>query len=217
MFGYDTFGTSIFHGETFAVETEILPCLEDIFLNGHTLFKEISFAGGQANLTFPTSNSMLIEGDVKDKAIRVIPADGYEIHWDEGDSLSLSWIGSLGRYFNDNDEVPVTYKAFKMVEKSTGKEYTFGPCPTNGGSSNGSDPFDEGSTDPDAVYGCMVTNATNYDETVTEDNGSCVCEEGFEMNTDNTECVESAGLSDIIKYALYAGVGLTVLLLVVRR
>lgn len=215
MFGYDTFGTSIFHGETFSVETEILPCLEDIFLNGHTLFKERSFAGGQANLTFPTSNTMLIEGNVAGKSIRFIPADGYEIHWDSGDEAGdLAWEGGLGKHFNDNDEVPVTYTAHKMVEKSTGKEYTFGPCPTNGGSNGGSDPFNGGSS----VYGCMVTNATNYDETATEDNGSCLCEEGFELNTDTTECVEeSEGLSDLIKYGLYAGVGLTALLLIARR
>jgi hypothetical protein len=63
----------------------------------------------------------------------------------------------------------------------------------------------------------MVTNATNYDETATEDNSSCLCEEGFELNTDNTACVEeSEGLSDLIKYALYAGLGLTALLLIAR-
>ena len=102
-----------------------------------------------------------------------------------------------------------------MVEKSTGKEYTFGPCSSTGAGTNGIDPFNDGSSE---VYGCTVTNATNYDQTATEDNGSCVCEEGFEMNTDNTECVEEgAGLSDVIKYALYAGVGLTVLMLIARR
>lgn len=209
MFGYDTFGTSIFHGETFGVETEVLPCLKDIFQEGHEFFTELSFPGGGGNTTYPTTNSLLIDGDVEGKSLRIIPAEGYEIHWLDSDGDNQhEWVGGLGKLFNQNDAVPITYTAQKMVEKSTGKEYTFGPCSSTSG--NG--------TDPDAVYGCMATNATNYDQTVTEDNGSCICEEGFELNDDDTECVEEAsGMSDIIKYSLYGGVGLAVLMMMARR
>ena len=75
-----------------------------------------------------------------------------------------------------------------------------------------------GSGGSDAVYGCMATNATNYNENATEDNGSCLCEEGYELNDDNTECVEEGSrIDEAIKYSLYAGVGLMILIMISRR
>jgi len=116
--------------------SDTLPCLQDIFTNGHPFFKEISFGGGNYQIGFLDNNIMQVvnQGDLAGQVLRIIPADGYDIHWTAVNSSSPNhkdeWSGGIGKNFGSSPVTWYKYTAKKMVEKATGKEYTFGGCGT---------------------------------------------------------------------------------------
>jgi hypothetical protein len=222
MFGYDAFGTSIFHGEGtideyFSPDQPATTSSGDknvVTLYEHCMRDSVFDDGWVTKLDvgeYDASGTLGVDGLKNDAASSMWVPEGMTV--------------TVKQHSNTDDDFPGMTKSFVgPLAVTCFADITGGPAddgswndsisnimvqPTVGGG---------GSGDPDAVYGCMATNATNYDETVTEDNGSCLCEEGFELNDDNTECVEEAsGMSDIIKYSLYGGIGLAVLLMLSRR
>lgn len=222
MFGYDAFGTSIFHGEGNIGE---------------------HFSPDQPSTTTATDKNVVViyehcmtDSDFEDGWVTRLDVGEYDntgtlgVDGIKNDAASSMWVPEgltaiVKQHSNTDDDFPGMTKSFVgPIAITCFADITGGPAddgswndsisnimvtPTTGsGGSGGSD----------AVYGCMATNATNYDETATEDNGSCLCEEGYELNDDNTECVEEGSpIDEAIKYSLYAGVGLMILIMISRR
>ena len=218
MFGYDTFGTTIFHAvgqdSDYSGATKVFSHCKD----------DTDFDGGVKLLVGGAIEDQPAETDACEGTYR-IPNDSISSLWvKDGETITLyEHCESDANFPGDTITFIGPLAVHCLTEHPSTTENKWGNMNWNDKTSHikveVTSADSNGSTDPnsDVIYGCLVTNATNYDETATEDDGSCVCEEGFELNTDNTECVESGGLSSIIKYALYAGVGLTALLLIARR
>jgi hypothetical protein len=222
MFGYDTFGTSVFHGEGsideyFSPDQPATTSVGD--KNVVTLYQrcmtDSEFEGGWITKLdigeYDMTGTLGVDGLKNDAASSMWVPEGMTVtvkeHSNTDDNfpgMTKSFVGPLAvTCFADITGGPADDGSWN----DTISNIMVQPTPANGG-----DP------DPDAVYGCMATNATNYDETATEDDGSCICEEGLDLNDDMTECVEpESGMSDIIKYSLFGGIGLIVLMMMSRR
>tara|TARA_B100000029_G_C17465501_1_gene920142 strand:+ start:72 stop:899 length:828 start_codon:yes stop_codon:yes gene_type:complete len=138
----------------FSADNETIPCLEDIFNNGHSIFEETTFPGGGDNLTFPADNKLRVSGNVVGKTLRVIPKTGYKFHINyessRGGQWNESWAGGIGKIYGQDEGEWHEYTINKITKTDgSGKEYTIGPCatPSNGNTPNNNDNNDTNGND----------------------------------------------------------------------